>query len=409
MFYEKELNFLRNTFKNCHLQTFVINPNNPVENNIDMGLRKFIGNSFDMHTFYDFFPKVNPCTLYRVIDGFLCRYIFMLLPETEEPSVLIIGPYLLDEITREQIFEQSEKAGFSPKATKQLEMFYTSLPHFHENSPVFSMINSFAELIWHSKSNFSEEDIERGLTSAFSFTNSQDPAHPEDNSWSMQMMENRYNYENELIEAVSLGQTHKAEMLFASFSTTAIENRTPDILRNIKNYCIIMNTLLRKAAENGGVHPIYLDNVSSDFAKGIEQLTQMSKVEDFMKEMLRTYCRLVKNHSTKKYSTPVQRAIIKIDSDLTQDLTLKTLSVFNNISPGYFSGLFKAETGQTLTDFVNSRRIETAKRLLKNTTLQIQTISQHCGILDVNYFTKLFRKYTGKTPRAYREKKWTVS
>ena len=189
----------------------------------------------------------------------------------------------------------------------------------------------------------------------------------------------------------------------------SFESRTPDYLRNVKNYCIIMNTLLRKAAERGGVHPIYLDSVSSDFAKKIEQLTQLATVGEFMHEMLITYCRLVKNHSTIHYSSPVQKAIVKIDSDLTADLSLKTLAEYNNVSAGYFSGLFKSETGQTLTEFVNRRRIDTAKRLLKNTNLQIQTISQHCGVLDVNYFSKLFKKHTGKTPRQYREEKWTVS
>ena len=39
----------------------------------------------------------------------------------------------------------------------------------------------------------------------------------------------------------------------------------------------------------------------------------------------------------------------------------------------------------------------------KNTRLQVQTIALHCGIMDVQYFPKLFKKQTGKTPREYRE------
>ena len=40
--------------------------------------------------------------------------------------------------------------------------------------------------------------------------------------------------------------------------------------------------------------------------------------------------------------------------------------------------------------------------LLNTTSLQIQTISQLCGISDVNYFSKIFKKYTGLTPKEYR-------
>ena len=50
------------------------------------------------------------------------------------------------------------------------------------------------------------------------------------------------------------------------FEAMQLEMRGSSPLRSAKNYSIIMNTLLRKAAENGGVHPVYLDRVSSEFA-----------------------------------------------------------------------------------------------------------------------------------------------
>ena len=46
-----------------------------------------------------------------------------------------------------------------------------------------------------------------------------------------------------------------------------------------------------------------------------------------------------------------------------------------------------------------------AEYLLSSTSLQIQTVALHCGILDVHYFTKLFKKHTGKTPTEFRLKK----
>ena len=160
-----------------------------------------------------------------------------------------------------------------------------------------------------------------------------------------------------------------------------------------------MNTLLRKAAENGGVHPVYLDGASSTFAKEIEQISSTAEIHTLMGKMFRSYCRLVKKHSIKGYSSPVQKAITFIDADLTADLTLSRLAAMQNISPAYLSTLFKKETGQTLTEYVNEKRIKLATRLLDTTSLQIQTVAQHCGIFDVLYFSKLFKKHTGKTPK----------
>ena len=165
-----------------------------------------------------------------------------------------------------------------------------------------------------------------------------------------------------------------------------------------------MNTLMRKAAEKGRVHPIHLDRLSSGFARRIEALRTINDVSDFMLEMMRAYCRLVKQHSMKNYSPLVQRTMIRVESDLTGDLSLSTVAAKNNVSPGYLSGLFKKESGQTFTAYVNGRRIHRAKHLLRTTNLQVQTIAQHCGILDFHYFCRVFKSAVGVTPTEYRTK-----
>lgn len=55
--------------------------------------------------------------------------------------------------------------------------------------------------------------------------------------------------------------------------------------------------------------------------------------------------------------------------------------------------------GTTLTGYVSKRRVNHAMFLLETTSLQIQTIAQQCGIPDVNYFTRTFKKYAGVTPK----------
>ena len=218
----------------------------------------------------------------------------------------------------------------------------------------------------------------------------------------MKNMEQRYAYENELIEAVSRGQAHKADLLLSIFSATAFEQRAADPVRNLKNYCIIMNTILRKAAERGGVHPLHLDTTSSAFALQIEQVVSTADVPNLMTEMFRTYCQLVNKHSTKSYSPTVQKAVTCIEADPAGNLNLRTLSQRLNVSSSYLSSLFKKETGQTLTDYITRHRIRQAQHLLKTTRLQIQTVAQHCGFVDVHYFSKVFKRIVGVTPKEFR-------
>ena len=105
----------------------------------------------------------------------------------------------------------------------------------------------------------------------------------------------------------------------------------------------------------------------------------------------------------KDYSPLTQRAITFIDTDLAADLSLRTISHALNISSSYLSTSFKKETGQTITDYINRRRISHAKHLLRSTALQVQTVAQQCGIIDVHYFSKVFKKIVGITPKQYRQ------
>ena len=95
--------------------------------------------------------------------------------------------------------------------------------------------------------------------------------------------------------------------------------------------------------------------------------------------------------------------MLLIDSDLSADLSLRSLADHQSISYGYLCALFKRETGKTISAYVREKRIKHAAHLLATTHLQIQTVALHCGIMDVQYFSKIFKRQTGKTPKEYRE------
>lgn len=73
------------------------------------------------------------------------------------------------------------------------------------------------------------------------------------------------------------------------------------------------------------------------------------------------------------------------------------------MSAGYLSTVFSKETGKTVTEYIREKRMKHAAFLLSTTHLQIQTVALHCGIMDVQYFSKTFKKFMGKTPKEYRE------
>jgi len=325
----------------------------------------------------------------------------LLLPGRTQQAVLI-GPYLTVQLTREQLLQEAEHHAIPPALFHQLEAFYGSVPVLADEGFLLAMINAYADVLWGGSDAYTMVDLTEELNSPTPLALRNEPLSPGQALLDMQTMEKRYAYENELLKAVSQGLRHKASSMLGNMSQFAFEQRMADPVRNLKNYCIIMNTLLRKAAETGGVHPLYIDSVSSDFARRIELIGSTTAAGKLMDEMLTGYCRLVKKHALARYSAPVRKTLACIDADLAGDLSLSALAATQNISPGYLSTLFKKEMGQTLTDYVNSRRVEQAAGMLRSGTLQVQTVAQYCGIPDVNYFSKLFKRYTGVSPKEFR-------
>ena len=91
----------------------------------------------------------------------------------------------------------------------------------------------------------------------------------------------------------------------------------------------------------------------------------------------------------------MQKVINTINLNLSDQLSPKSLAAMYYISPSYLSSLFKQDTGTTLTDFINTQRIQRAANLLSSTEQNISVVAEQVGILDVNYFTKMFKKSMG--------------
>lgn len=405
MFYDSELAFVQKFLKHCHTQCLLITTDFDPLHQIDFGLRKMLGLNSEYTKLFQFIQKqIQPNRIYRITDSFSCQYFFLLLPDTPEPICMSVGPFLMQVPGKTTLLELSEKFAVPPAAFPAFEKLFSSVPVLAEDVHLLTLLHSFGETIWGDENQFSLESFERGLMDHY-VPSTTTPEFSEQDSalFSMQAIETRYAIESDLLHAVSQGQTHKAEVILNNMSASTMEQRTTDSLRNLKNYSIIMNTLLRKAAENGSVHPYHIDKLSADFARKIELTTSEDSCSKLQREMIRKYCLLVKNHSMKGYSLLVQKVITRVDSDLTADLSLNAIATVLNVNPSYLSSQFKKETGSTLTDYVNRKKVEHAILLLNSTPLQIQTIASHCGIPDVNYFTKIFKKYIRKTPKEYRD------
>ncbi len=403
MFQENEFDFFRETLKKCGLSVMLLSPFDTILNTVDEKDLPFFEKLFSREiTLESMLGLLKPNTLYKFKDSFSLLYNAFLLPKSTGRQVAIIGPFLQEKLTETRILELCEQNGFEPRYQKMVNEFCSTLPVLSPYSPIYIFLDSFCERIWGRK--YTIVDIVSDASFEPSPLSEVSGRELDEIFLDTKAMERRYAFENEILDAVTMGSETKLNKIFTAFNEAFFEKRVADPVRNAKNYSIIMNTLLRKAAERGGVHPIYIDKLSSEFANKIELFASVEQGNELMAEMFKSYCRLVRNQSS-SYSPLVKAAVIAIDSDPSAELSLSTLANHLNVSGVYLSTIFHRETGKTITEYINDKRISYAKHLLKTTALQVQTVSLHCGIMDVHYFSKLFKKKVGKTPSQFRNEK----
>jgi len=88
-------------------------------------------------------------------------------------------------------------------------------------------------------------------------------------------------------------------------------------------------------------------------------------------------------------------------------VSLHSIAEHVGLHPVYLSKIFKAETGQRISDFIFYAKMEKASYLLTNTSLKIYEISEQLGYSNAHYFIKLFKEYSQFTPQEFRDRRRT--
>lgn len=323
---------------------------------------------------------------------------------------IVVGPYLLEDpaalVMQDILFDNHLSIWLLPI----LEQYYLSLPLI-DKQQVNNISEFLAYLAESSQFSTRSESAFEHIQYHFQSQNLLLSETVKDKTnLSPAVIEARYQNENDLISAIEHGDKQQLDKLLEDLMNfnNSIPDRFPtDPLRSRKNLTFVTNTLLRKAAEKGGVHPVYIDSISEKFSIQIERTASVQQLFELQLKMYYEYCDMVRELSLKPYSPSIRKAIEHIRLHLDDELSLESIAEAINISMYALSRLFKQETGQSIIQYINEQRIYTALELLENHNLTITDISQTVGYSDVNYFIKIFKKINGSTPNQFRKGKET--
>ena len=164
----------------------------------------------------------------------------------------------------------------------------------------------------------------------------------------------------------------------------------------------------------GLTHSLYLPDLDIyDFIQRIHAIASpddvdINKAMDGSCKVFLELCQFIRNNlNAGELEKPVPRNISQLkeylDVHLEERLTLEKCSEITYLSISQTIRRFRSAYGMTPCEYLNQRRINTAKQLLQNSTLSVEEIASQTGFPDHNYFSKYFKKKVGLSPSKFRK------
>ncbi|MEH7419385.1 helix-turn-helix domain-containing protein [Neobacillus drentensis] len=174
-------------------------------------------------------------------------------------------------------------------------------------------------------------------------------------------------------------------------------------LRNVKNLAITAITLSTRAAMDGGLYPEIAYSLSDMYIQRLEELQDINEVKKLQAKAMEDFADRVHFSNKEHYSKPISICQNYIFNHVYENITLTSLSEIVELTPNYLSSLFKKEIGIALSEYIQKVKIEEAKNLLMLTSHSLSEICALLNFTDQSYFIKVFKKFTGVTPKHYKD------
>lgn len=209
--------------------------------------------------------------------------------------------------------------------------------------------------------------------------------------------------EKKLFECVEKGETDSAASVARDFFDWMVENSS-DNLMNIRLKVLEFVLFAEHLAyDNGGM--TYRFDSRQDYLPMVMGMTGTGEIKEWFVTKVTEATSNITSKRSEKSNSLIETAVHYIHENYKKNISLDDVSRIVNISPYYFSKLFKEETGEGFVEYLTRIRIDKAKELLENSEYTMKEICSMIGYSDPNYFSRTFKKNVGVSPTEFKEGK----
>jgi two-component system response regulator YesN len=159
--------------------------------------------------------------------------------------------------------------------------------------------------------------------------------------------------------------------------------------------------LVRSYLHNGDAVVEHVFAGESDGSCALYRLRHKSEVLEWLSRLCANVCGALKDNRQSYAQSVIEHVKAHIQQNLDKRLGLKEVASAFGFSPNYLSQLFAKTTGEGYVEYITHARIEAAKLILMSGKAKIYEVSERVGFENALYFSKVFKKATGISPRQY--------
>ena len=146
-----------------------------------------------------------------------------------------------------------------------------------------------------------------------------------------------------------------------------------------------------------------LQEEAEELQKMMQKIHSLSEIKKYVVRLLNEAIELRDAESGRRYSDLIAAAKKEIENHyMTEEISLNTVAISVGMSPSYFSSIFSKEAGKTFVEDLTEVRIEKAKEFLMCSSMKTSEIGYEVGYKDPHYFSYIFKKVQGCSPKEYR-------
>ncbi|MEH7493868.1 helix-turn-helix domain-containing protein, partial [Neobacillus niacini] len=212
-------------------------------------------------------------------------------------------------------------------------------------------------------------------------------------------------FEKKILAVIKEGRVEDIKGIFALMTNQegGVLSKS-SYIRSLKNLIIGTIAVVTRSAIEGGLPYEIAFTLSDIFIQRLEELNKVDEIISLAQEVLYNFTERVLQVKNERYSQTVTACKNYIFNHLYEEINHDDLATTIGLTPNYVSTLFKKEVGITISEYVQHVKIDEAKKLIEYSSTPISEICSLLNFTDQSYFTKVFKKHTGITPKQYREK-----